>query len=56
MPDKGKLTQDMERDRQWSAWMAAAQTGDSQAYDKLLRDCLPFIAQVAGPTGGGGGA
>ncbi len=47
MPDEGKLTQDMERDRQWSAWMAAAQTGDSQAYDSLLRGCLPFIAQVA---------
>ena len=47
MPDEGKLTQDMERDRQWSAWMAAAQTGDGQAYDTLLRGCLPFIAQVA---------
>jgi len=47
MPDEGKLTRDMERDRQWSAWMAAAQTGDSQAYDRLLRGCLPFIAQVA---------
>jgi RNA polymerase sigma-70 factor (ECF subfamily) len=47
MPDEGKLTHDTETDRQWSAWMARAQTGDSQAYDRLLRACLPFIAQVA---------
>lgn len=47
MPDQGKLTRDMERDRQWSGWMARAQLGDSQAYDSLLRSCLPFIAQVA---------
>lgn len=47
MPDKGKLAHDTERDRQWSAWMAAAQTGDSRAYDALLRACIPFIARVA---------
>lgn len=47
MPEEGKQSRDMERDRQWSEWMAAAQTGDSRAYDCLLRGCLPFIAQVA---------
>lgn len=47
MPDKGKQAHYAETDRQWSAWMALAQAGDSQAYDALLRDCLPFIAQVA---------
>ncbi|MFZ5931072.1 MAG: sigma-70 family RNA polymerase sigma factor [Pseudomonadota bacterium] len=47
MPNEGKLAYDTETDRQWSGWMAAAQTGDSQAYDSLLRGCLPFIAQVA---------
>lgn len=47
MPNEGKLAYDTETDRQWSEWMACAQTGDSQAYDSLLRGCLPFIAQVA---------
>lgn len=47
MPDKGKRTYDTETDRQWSGWMARAQTGDRQSYDHLLRGCLPFIAQVA---------
>jgi len=47
MPNEGKLAYDTETDRQWSEWMACAQTGDSQAYDSLLRSCLPFIAQVA---------
>jgi RNA polymerase sigma-70 factor (ECF subfamily) len=30
-----------------SAWMAAAQAGDSAAYQALLRDCIPIIKNVA---------
>ncbi|MEA2975118.1 MAG: hypothetical protein QOF19_638 [Alphaproteobacteria bacterium] len=30
-----------------SAWMAAAQAGDSAAYERLLRDCVPLIKAVA---------
>ena len=36
-----------ETDRRWTAWMAAAQTGDSAAYNALLRDCTPFIERIA---------
>jgi RNA polymerase sigma-70 factor (ECF subfamily) len=28
---------------QWGAWMAAAQAGDAQAYDRLLRALLPRL-------------
>ena len=31
------------QDRQWSAWMAAAQDGDNAAYARLLREILPFL-------------
>lgn len=27
----------------WGAWMAAAQTGDQAAYQRLLRDLLPYL-------------
>jgi RNA polymerase sigma-70 factor (ECF subfamily) len=30
-----------------AAWMAAAQAGDSAAYERLLRDCVPLIKAVA---------
>jgi len=33
------------------AQMAAAQSGDRAAYEALLRDCVPFIAMVAGRQG-----
>ena len=36
-----------EADANRSALMAAAQRGDRAAYEKLLRDCVPFIAAVA---------
>jgi RNA polymerase sigma-70 factor (ECF subfamily) len=36
-----------ETDLRWTAWMAAAQTGDGAAYNALLRDCTPFIEWVA---------
>jgi RNA polymerase sigma-70 factor (ECF subfamily) len=34
------------RDARWAAWMAAVQAGDAQAYDRLLRECLPQIRAV----------
>lgn len=34
---------DDPRDRQWSAWMRAAQAGDQLAYRRLLHDVLPVI-------------
>lgn len=33
-------------DAQWAAWMAAAQTGDRHAYERLLRGCTPLIRRV----------
>jgi RNA polymerase sigma factor (sigma-70 family) len=36
-----------ESDARRSALMAAAQKGDRVAYEKLLRDCVPFIASLA---------
>lgn len=34
------------RDRQWSQWMAQAQSGDSKAYESLLREVLPFLKAI----------
>jgi RNA polymerase sigma-70 factor (ECF subfamily) len=34
------------RDDTWGQWMAAAQGGDRRAYDRLLRECLPFLRAV----------
>ena len=34
------------RDLRWSRLMAAAQAGDAQAYDALLRECLPVIRAI----------
>jgi RNA polymerase sigma-70 factor (ECF subfamily) len=36
-----------EADAGRSALMAAAQRGDRAAYEKLLRDCVPFITSIA---------
>src|SRR6201987_3862320 len=36
-----------EGDCRRAAWMVAAQAGDRAAYETLLRDCIPFIKQVA---------
>ena len=33
----------LERDRQWSEWMRAAQAGDAAAYARLLRELLPVV-------------
>ena len=35
------------RDREWSEWMAAAQRGDRAAYERLLREILPFLRALA---------
>jgi len=37
---------EVETDRRWSQLMAAAQDGDRAAYERLLRDILPFIRAV----------
>ena len=36
-----------DTDRRRATWMVAAQAGDKTAYETLLRDCIPFIKQVA---------
>jgi RNA polymerase sigma-70 factor (ECF subfamily) len=36
-----------ELDRRWSALMIAAQNGDGAAYQELLRQCVPFVKNVA---------
>jgi RNA polymerase sigma-70 factor, ECF subfamily len=36
-----------DADRHWSQWMAAAQRGDRLAYDRLLRDVVPYIRAIA---------
>jgi len=39
--------QNADADQRRSAWMAAAQAGDGEAYQALLRDCIPLIKGVA---------
>ncbi len=36
-----------ETEGQWDGWLAAAQGGDTRAYDRLLRDCLPLLRAIA---------
>jgi RNA polymerase sigma-70 factor (ECF subfamily) len=36
-----------DRDSAWAALMAAAQDGDRRAYDRLLREIVPFLRGVA---------
>jgi RNA polymerase sigma factor (sigma-70 family) len=45
--DAKTSSQNEETDRRWAAWMVAAQAGDRAAYETLLRDCIPFVRQVA---------
>ena len=35
-----------DKDRGWSELMAAAQTGDRRAYERLLRESVPFIRAI----------
>jgi RNA polymerase sigma factor (sigma-70 family) len=37
----------LDADRRRGELMAAAQAGDRSAYERLLRDCIPFIEMVA---------
>lgn len=37
----------MQASREWEEWMAAAQGGDTRAYDRLLRAILPLLRGVA---------
>ena len=39
---------DVARNAEWSRLMRAAQDGDRAAYERLLRDILPFIRAIAG--------
>jgi RNA polymerase sigma-70 factor (ECF subfamily) len=41
-----KPDHDAGRDEEWSRLMAAAQDGDRAAYDRLLRQLLPFIRVI----------
>lgn len=34
-------------DTAWGALMAAAQSGDRAAYERLLKDCTPFVRRIA---------
>jgi RNA polymerase sigma factor (sigma-70 family) len=38
---------DLARDRGWAALMAAAQNGDRAAYERLLKEILPFLRRLA---------
>jgi RNA polymerase sigma factor (sigma-70 family) len=42
------MTPAQDKDAQWSRWMAAAQEGDRAAYERLLKDCLPYLRSIAG--------
>jgi RNA polymerase sigma factor (sigma-70 family) len=39
---------EIESDSEWRRLMAAAQAGDRAAYERLLRDILPFIRAIVG--------
>jgi RNA polymerase sigma factor (sigma-70 family) len=45
----GKIDEDTERG--WAEWMAAAQAGDHNAYEHLLRACIPLIRRVVRSQG-----
>jgi RNA polymerase sigma-70 factor (ECF subfamily) len=47
MPMDSRATGHGELDNTWSALMAAAQDGDRRAYDRLLREIVPFLRGVA---------
>ena len=41
-----RRSESSERETRWSALMAAAQNGDRLAYDRLLREILPYIRTI----------
>ena len=41
------MAHEAETDRRWSGLMAAAQDGDRGAYERLLREILPFLRALA---------
>jgi RNA polymerase sigma-70 factor (ECF subfamily) len=43
----GRATAQSDRDAEWAALMAAAQDDDRRAYDRLLREIVPFLRGVA---------
>lgn len=43
----GEARAQSDRDAEWAALMAAAQDGNRRAYDRLLREILPFLRGVA---------
>lgn len=42
------MTDDADNERRWSQLMASAQDGDRVAYDRLLREIVPFIEALTG--------
>ena len=47
MPQDEVIDERQMADRRWSAWMAAAQSGDRAAYNSLLREIVPAIQRIA---------
>jgi len=45
-PPDTRHSESSEREARWSALMAAAQSGDRLAYDRLLREVLPYIRTI----------
>src|ERR1700749_2173192 len=43
-----RMTPQQEKEAEWSRWMAAAQDGDRAAYERLLKDCVPYLRSIAG--------
>jgi RNA polymerase sigma-70 factor (ECF subfamily) len=49
---KGETKKREDRSERWRAWMAAAQQGDADAYQRLLTELLPFVSGIVrGRTG-----
>jgi RNA polymerase sigma-70 factor (ECF subfamily) len=46
MNDRARSSEQL--DRRWRLWMIAAQAGDAEAYESLLRDLLPFLSHLVG--------
>lgn len=42
------MTPAPDKEAEWSRWMAAAQGGDRVSYERLLKDCVPYLRSIAG--------